>query len=213
MKVFLTEVACVGKTSVGAELAEQLGVKFFDFDEEVEKYFAMPVPRIQAKFLTPYSYRKEAAEALKHILSLPEAENCVIAMSPSGLMDNYWRVIKKLEAIKVVLRDKPEAILDRITFYDDDSQLIDKTLSDEEKGLYLREIKLDYTYFRRTYKRADMTVDMSGLGIAETATKVRKALCQLQEDPTVLEGQDPNKPMNADGTTSGGPQAESCIQE
>ena len=34
MKVLLTGVACVGKSTTGAELASLLGVPFFDLDTE-----------------------------------------------------------------------------------------------------------------------------------------------------------------------------------
>ena len=56
-----------------------------------------------------------------------------------------------------------------------------------------------------------MTVDMSGLGIAETATKVREALYQLSGTATIPEGKGSTKPMNEDGGTLVRPQAESCI--
>ena len=39
MKIILVGVSCVGKSTVGRILADQVGYKFFDFDFEVEKYF------------------------------------------------------------------------------------------------------------------------------------------------------------------------------
>lgn len=39
MRVFITGVGCVGKTTVGQKLATLLGCPFFDLDAEIESYF------------------------------------------------------------------------------------------------------------------------------------------------------------------------------
>jgi len=39
VRIFLTGVGCVGKTTVGRELSELLDVPFFDLDEEIEDFF------------------------------------------------------------------------------------------------------------------------------------------------------------------------------
>jgi len=41
--------------------------------------------------------------------------------------------------------------------------------------LYLKEIKKDITYFRKSYARADFQVDICGLDVAGAAAKVVKA--------------------------------------
>ena len=177
MRVFLTGVVCVGKTTVGAKLGGLLGCQFFDLDREIERFFGTSVERLQKRYLTPYSFRIEASKALKEIVSRGEdGQNCVIALPPSGLMDAYWRVVKSAKAAIVVIQDKPENILKRITFYDIDSRQIQKHLTEREKRLYLREIKGDMTYYGRTYKRATATVDIAGLGPDDAARKVRDAL-------------------------------------
>lgn len=145
-------------------------------------FFGTSIERLQNKFLTSYSFRKEAAEALCHILALPDGGNCVIALSPSGLMDSYWRVVKKAGGVVVVLEDSPENILKRVTFYDRDSRPLHKVVTEEEAPLYLKEIREDMSYFRRTYKRAHVRVDISGLDIAGSARKVKEHLDRLAED-------------------------------
>jgi shikimate kinase len=47
-------------------------------------------------------------------------------------------------------------------------------LSAEERRAYLREIRKDITYFRTSYKRADLTVDIAGLGVVDAARRVRR---------------------------------------
>ena len=39
--VLLFGVSCVGKTTLGALLAQSLGYEFFDLDEETKKYYSM----------------------------------------------------------------------------------------------------------------------------------------------------------------------------
>ena len=174
MKVFLTGVSCVGKTTIGAKVAEILGCCFFDLDKEIEKFFGVSVERLNNKFLTVHSYRDEAAKALMHLLNSPESKDSVIALPPSGLMGGYWRLVKKAEGIIIVLTDKPENILKRITFYDIDSQPLEKQLTEKEKRYYQREIKMDITYYRKSYARAHSQVDICGLDVLSAASKVGK---------------------------------------
>ena len=45
--------------------------------------------------------------------------------------------------------------------------------------LYLREIKKDITYFRTSYQRANLQVDISGLNVDQAARKVKEAIEEL----------------------------------
>jgi shikimate kinase len=101
-----------------------------------------------------------------------ESARAVIALPPFGLMGGFWQVIKKTGGLKIVLTDRPENILSRITFYDIDSNLIDNQLTEKEKKLYLKEIKKDMSYFRKSYHRADCWIDIAGHGVEGSARKV-----------------------------------------
>ncbi len=169
MRIFLTGPGCVGKSTIGKKMGELLGIRFFDLDKEVEKFFGTSIERLQNKHLTMNSFRNEAAKALEHILNRPESRDCVIALSPSGLMGGYLRVIKKANGITVVITDKPENILERIRFYDIDSCPIETKLTPKEKKWYLSDIKKDMTYFRTSYKRANLQIDISGLDSDQAA--------------------------------------------
>ena len=46
----------------------------------------------------------------------------------------------------------------------------------KEKKLYLREIKKDITYFRASYQRANLQVDISELNADQAARKVKEAI-------------------------------------
>ena len=78
MRVFLTGVSCVGKTTIGTKLADLLDYAFIDLDAEIESYFRTSIERLQRQYLTAYSFRKEASKALKHVLSRKDGRDCVI---------------------------------------------------------------------------------------------------------------------------------------
>ena len=174
MRVLLVGVSCVGKTTIGAILARRLGIPFLDLDDEVEKNFGTSIERLQGRFLTDYSYRKECAPVLKRLAE--DNADCVIALPPSGLMDAHLRVVRKLDCVTVAVEDTPENIVERAIFFDIDSKPVDKHLTDEEKRLYRREIKKDITYFRRSHARADLRVDIAGLDAAAAAVRIESSL-------------------------------------
>jgi hypothetical protein len=83
----ITGVGCVGKTTIGGELADLLDVNFFDLDLEVKKFFGTSLQRLQNKFLTIHSYRDEAAKELVHLLVAPKKRgecNSPAAERPDG---------------------------------------------------------------------------------------------------------------------------------
>jgi shikimate kinase len=183
MRLFLTGVSCVGKTTIGKKLGKLLGVRFFDLDNEIESFFGTSIERLQNRFLTMHSFRNEAAKALVDLLNRPESRDCLIALPPSGLMGGYLQAIKKANGTTAVVTDKPENILQRIRFYDIDSRLIEKKLTPKEKKLYLGKIKKDITYFRTSYQRANLQIDISGLNADKAARKVKEAIEQLDGYP------------------------------
>jgi shikimate kinase len=180
MRLFLAEVSGVGKTTIGTALAALLGCPFFDLDAEIEQFFAKPLERLQSECLTIHTYRKKACQVLKHLLARDSSKDCVVALPPSGLMASYPAIIKASGGVVVVLTDSPEHILARITFFDADSRPLKKILTEEEKRYYLKDIKKDMAYFGRSYRRADLTVDISGLGPAASAAKVRDMVMQTE---------------------------------
>jgi shikimate kinase len=176
VRIFITGVSDVGKSTIGRIVAERLGVMFFDLDNEIEAFFGMTIERLQSKYLTMYSYREETVKALTHLLKRPESKDCVIALPPSGLMGGFLRIVKKSSGTIIALIDKPENLLKRITFYDIDSNLIEKKLTGDEKKWYRSEIKKDITYFGKTYDRAHLKIDISGLTIEQSVVKVLETI-------------------------------------
>ena len=176
MRIFLTGISCVGKTIIGMRLATLLDCQFFDLDDEIENFFSLSIERLQEKFLTIYSFREEASKALKDLLGRESTQDSVIALPPSGLMGPYWRLVKKSGGTTIVLTNDAINILNRITFYDKDSNQINKNLSEEDNLYYLKEIKKDITYFNRSYKKADIKINIAELNADQAATKVKVIL-------------------------------------
>jgi shikimate kinase len=176
MRIFLAGVSCVGKTAIGIELAKLLSYRFFDFDEEVEKYYGIPIEHLQEKYLTMDLFRQKASIALAHILSSKESINAVIALPPSGLMRVYWEVVKESSGMIIAIKDTAPNILDRIKFYDKDSKPISTTLSTKEKQYYLTDIKKDILYYNSSYKRANYDISIKGLNVGDAARKIQKVV-------------------------------------
>ena len=176
MRVFVTGVSCVGKSTVAAKLADRLSCKFFDLDKEVERFFGTSIGRLHGQFLTNHSYREEASKALAALLAREDTRDCVVALPPSGLMGGYWHKLKESPGVVFVLNDKPQNIVERCTFYDIDSRPIYKTLTEQEKKHYIREIRGDMSYLRTTYKRADAIVEIAGLDADEASQLIVEML-------------------------------------
>ena len=96
-------------------------------------------------------------------------------------MDSYWKVIKQAgETVIVALQDAPENILARITFYDIDSRPIQRDLTTTARRFYLREIKRDIAYYRRTYKRAHIVLHIAGRNPDEASLRIKDLLMDVR---------------------------------
>ena len=127
MAILIAGVSCVGKTAVGEALAKRLGVPFEDLDQAVERHRGAPLARLQQRDGTMERYREAAAGVLAAILHSLDGRPAVIALPPSGLMDPYWRYLQGRSIVTVALEDTAENILERIRFFDDASQPLQKS--------------------------------------------------------------------------------------
>ncbi len=169
MIIYLVGMSCVGKTTVGRMLAEKIGFNFFDLDEMTQEFYQKPIERIQDECLTMYEYRRKASIVLDTIFS--KNIDSVVAGTPAGLKFAYLQVYKKhkkdKELYSIHLYDAFENVLDRLTFYDKDSNPIIEPMDDAKRKGYLREIKADYTYFKSSYERADFQITIEGIQVQD----------------------------------------------
>jgi hypothetical protein len=101
VRVAFVGVSCVGKTTIARLLAQGRGCPFFDLDEDVMEAFQASIERLQNRFLTDYSYRKECAGVLERIATAHPS--CVIALPPSGLRDAFLRVKRRVPMVTVAV--------------------------------------------------------------------------------------------------------------
>ena len=176
MIIYLTGASCVGKTTIGKMLAEKLKYSFFDVDEEVEKYYQKPIERIQDECYSMNGFREKANVVLDKILS--NNDNTVISGTPAGLKFSFLQVYKKhkkrKDIISIHIKDTPENILERLTFFDKDSNPINENLDESKKKIYLREITADFNYFKDSYERADLQVNIEYLKLKSIPNLITK---------------------------------------
>ena len=188
MIIYLVGISCVGKTTIGKMLAEKINFSFFDLDEEIQNFYKKPIERIQDECFSMNEYRKKASIVLDNLFS--KEINSVISGTPSGLKYSYLQVYRKHKLDKdlysIHIIDSFENILERLTFYDKDSNPIQEKLDDSKKKRYLKEIKADYNFFRDSYHRADFKIniknvplnDIPDLIINELKNSIKIASCQ-----------------------------------
>ena len=169
MILYLVGISCVGKTTIGKMLAEKIDFSFFDLDIEIQNYYNKPIERIQDECFSMNRYREKASKVLDYLFA--KNIDSVISGAPSGLKYSYLHVYKKHKADKelysIQINDRCENVLDRLTFYDKDSNLIIEKLNDSKKMRYLNEIKGDYNFFRDSYKRADFKIDINNMSLSD----------------------------------------------
>jgi len=188
MILYLVGISCVGKTTIGKMLADEIGFSFFDLDIEVQNYYNKPIERIQDECFSMNGYREKASVVLDYLFA--KNIDSVVSGTPSGLKYSYYQVYKKHKAAKdlysIQIDDSHENVLERLTFYDKDSNLITEKFEDSKKKRYLKEIKADYNYFKESYNRADFKIDINNtnlidipnLIIDELQKTIRIASCQ-----------------------------------
>ena len=138
MIIYLVGISCVGKTTIGKLLAEKINYSFFDLDEEIENYYQKPIERVQDECFSMNGYREKGSVVLDMLFS--KKIDCVIAGTPSGLKFSYLQVYRKYKdkcLVSVCLNDSFENVLERLTFYDKDSNLIREKLDESQKKGYL----------------------------------------------------------------------------
>jgi shikimate kinase len=171
--IFLCGVSCVGKSTIGSALADDIGFRFCDLDQACEKFFGKPVRRVRDSYATEYGYLRALAQVLAHEL---QQTNTVFALPPNGMLAPLWQIIKQTNRTVVELRDRPENIVKRLVWFDIDSNAKIVSLSEEDKLDCLEEIREEIAIYRRSYRRADFFVDLAGRDIAASVHLLRSFL-------------------------------------
>ena len=165
MKIYIVGISCVGKTTIGSLLADNLNYTFYDLDEEVERFYQKPIEQIQNECYSIIGFRQKASIVLDNLFTTDE--NSVIAGTIAGLKDSYFKIYqkhkKRKDLISIHIIDDPENVLNRLTFYDADSKMYEKAMDDKMRKMYLKEIVADWKYFQKSLNLADLQVSIKNV--------------------------------------------------
>jgi shikimate kinase len=160
MVIFLAGVSCIGKSTVGERLGRLLSFSFIDLDRRAEVYFNLPIRRIHELY-SSRTFLIQMGIVLDHFLGLYNDHSVVVALPPWGLMGALWHRVREVKDRFIIhMIDTPENISERIVFMNEENQLVRKPY-DKEK--HRKMIIQDIAYYNRSFKRADVSVDITGL--------------------------------------------------
>ncbi|MEA1897093.1 MAG: shikimate kinase [Bacteroidota bacterium] len=181
MIIYLVGIGCVGKTTIGRMLADNIGFSFYDLDHEVQNYYNKSIERIQDECLTMRHFLQKASKVLDFLFK--KTDNLVIAGTPSSMQYPYLDIYKKYkkgkEILSICITDKPENILKRLTFYDIDSNLLETDLTEKEKEKYINIIIGDIDYFNKSYSKVDIQLSIENVPIHHIPNLITKALDKI----------------------------------
>lgn len=169
MKILLFGISNVGKSTIGKQLSRKLGYDFDDLDEEIKIQYGK-IDSFQSVYPFDYERHRKRGEILKEIIDKYD-DNVVIAVS----VINYSRfindIIKNKEILAIEIQDKPENILKRLVYADEEDKIFAINISNiEEQKYYLKDIKKDITYYKKIYRKIENKFDIDGK-LPEEATE------------------------------------------
>ena len=191
MKILLFGITNVGKSTIGKLLSEKLNYEFDDLDEEIKRRHGK-IDAFMNKYPWTYERHKERGKIVSDIVNKYE-DNVVIAVSSIFYVRCFSKLLEDENILGVELQDKPENILKRLVYADEDDNVFPIEITTEkERKYYLSEIKKDITFFKRIYAKITNKFDMNG----EDPETVTERLAKYIED--IKNGIEPIKDENKD---------------
>ncbi|MCK9288374.1 MAG: hypothetical protein M0P29_12515 [Sphaerochaetaceae bacterium] len=130
--------------------------------------------------------RQKASIVLDNIFS--KNIDSVVSGTPAGLKFSYLQVYKRHKKDKTLvsihLYDSFENVLNRLTFYDKDSNPIIEPMDEAKRKGYLRDIIADYRYFESSYKRADFQINIEHIKLQDIPEMIVEELRKDEVLPT-----------------------------
>ena len=162
--IVLVGIMGAGKSTVGKILADRLGMRFFDADQEIERAAGCTITDFFEKY-GEVEFRKGEERVISRILA---GEPCVLATGGGAFMSEATRLLIKKMATSVWLRVSFEVLAKRL------EKRFDRPLlqtADPERTLKAL-IKKRYPI----YNDADFIVDAENDGVDITVSKVIECL-------------------------------------
>ncbi|MEK7280677.1 MAG: 3-dehydroquinate synthase [Nitrospirota bacterium] len=151
-----------GKTSVGRELARQIGYDFMDTDKMIEKQVGMSIREVFERHGEPYF--REIEKGI--IWGLADIQSSVIATGGGAIVDTDNLESLKKTGIMICLKATPDAIMKRT-----EGNLERPLLVNKEK---LREIKRLLEIREPYYKKADISIDTTRMEIPQIVSEIAR---------------------------------------
>ena len=165
-RVALLGLRGAGKSTLGARLAQQLGVPFVELDREVEQEAGARLGEVFAMY-GQEAFRRFERRALERVLR--EHPRAVIATGGSIVTaeDSYALLLERCYC--VWLKAKPEEHMQRVIAQGDMRPF-------KGRSAALEEIRKMLAERDGLYARADATVDTTGRGLRECLAELKGAL-------------------------------------
>lgn len=162
MNIVLIGFMGTGKSRIGKQLAKELGMKYIDTDQMIEKKEGKSIPEIFQQEGEEY-FRRIEAEVVNRVSRLDQyviSTGGGVVLKPENI-----KALKK-NGYLVCLQAAPEVILKRTTEEKEERPLL--------KGFADRRERIKELLQKRDplYKQADFTIDTSYLSISQTVRKI-----------------------------------------
>lgn len=167
--IVLTGFMGSGKTSVGRELVQRLGLRFYDTDDEISREEGMSIPRLFETRGEAYFRRREAQMVQK--LAQEPPGTCVISTGGGVVMREENRTALRRSGILVFLDVPAEEVYRRLADKGDRPLLqVDDPLQTIEKLMEER---------RPFYLQADLHVDAGSKTPGQLAEEIMEEAARL----------------------------------
>jgi XRE family aerobic/anaerobic benzoate catabolism transcriptional regulator len=172
-RIALLGLRGAGKSTLGAKLAQALGVPFIELDREVEKEAGTSLAEVFALYGQD-AFRRFERRALERVLD--ETERAVIATGGGLVTDPSTYELLLERCFCVWLKASAEEHMSRVMAQGDLRPFRGRTTQEQGRSAALDEIRRLLADRDRLYARAPLTVDTSGKNVRQTLQELRKGL-------------------------------------
>jgi XRE family aerobic/anaerobic benzoate catabolism transcriptional regulator len=165
-RIALIGLRGAGKSTLGAKLAQGLGVPFVELDREVEKEAGAKLGEMFALYGQD-AFRRFERRALERVLN--QHERAVIATGGSLVTDPGTFELLRENCVSVWLKASPEEHMSRVIAQGDMRPFKGRSAAKDE----VRKLLADRD---RLYARADITIETSGKTVKQSLEQMKRAL-------------------------------------
>lgn len=178
MKILLFGVTNVGKTTIAKKLSRKMKYQFDDLDEEIKRRYKR-IDDFQAQYPFLYERHKKRGEMLEEIVN-KYVDNVVIAVSPIWYTRFFRKIINREDVLAIELKDKPENILKRLVYADENDKVHKLIIRNQEEELYyLNDIQKDIDYYKKISEKISYKFDIDGRTANDATEELMKYVEQI----------------------------------